>query len=108
MGSRVGSAEWAALQYGPIKGATIKFKGWTHPLSRPFCPSFFPMSPTITPGMGRRVFGSRICTDHKKKKEKKKTDSSSEGHMEKQMKRSKTPTLRPSHRVPACSCRGLN
>lgn len=35
----------------------------THPLSRPFCPSFFPMSPTITPGMGSRVFGSRICPE---------------------------------------------
>lgn len=37
-----------------------------YPLSMPFCPSFFPISPTITPGMGRRVFGSRICTNHRK------------------------------------------
>lgn len=75
---------------GP-RGATIKFKGQTHPLSRPFCPSFFPMSPTITPGMGRRVFGSRICTDHTHTH--KKTDGSGEGHMEKQMKMSKTTPL---------------
>lgn len=48
----------------------------THPLSRPFCPSFFPMSPTITPGMGRRVFGSRIY------KVQRATDSNCYGHTE--------------------------
>ena len=62
-------------------------------MSRPFCPSFFPMSPTITPGMGRRVFGSRICTDHTHTHTHKKTDGSGEGHMEKQMKMSKTTPL---------------
>lgn len=37
--------------------------GLTYPLSNPFCPIFFPMSPTITPGIGRRVFVSRICIE---------------------------------------------
>lgn len=42
-----------------------EWKWWlpegTYPLSKPFCPSFLPMSPTMTPGMGSKVFGSRIC-----------------------------------------------
>lgn len=37
----------------------------TYPLSNPFCPIFFPMSPTITPGIGRRVFVSRSCREVK-------------------------------------------
>lgn len=53
-------------QPGLLQEAQGSTASITHPLSRPFCPSFFPMSPTITPGMGRRVFGSRIYTKPQK------------------------------------------
>lgn len=33
----------------------------THPLSSPFWPTFFPMSPTITPGIASKVLGSLTC-----------------------------------------------
>lgn len=34
----------------------------THPLSSPFRPNFFPMSPTSTPGRASSVFGSLTCS----------------------------------------------
>ena len=56
---------WDEAEPEPMaRGLSEPAKGGAYPLSRPFCPSFLPMSPTITPGMGRRVFGSRICTEH--------------------------------------------
>lgn len=50
------------LCFAPMSHKCFFTSAVTYPLSRPFWPSFLPMSPTSTPGKARRVLGSLTCS----------------------------------------------